>query len=403
MNNYLLSHHCQLQAAKRAIGACGGKTCNRLRLKWIAPVSLLVALLPIVQQEAQSAPEPFITNAITEGDNAFSSLGASLGCLPDDSSEGQSRFAVRAPDNSFGQGRVHFLSPLKIVNTLMSDSPGSGQRLGAELTFIGDINGDSTSDLVVTEPNLSQNSGALHVFVSAKDSASRYLHCSSIKSTQLYASHIFSPAQQNADSARLIVTKEERGLSDIELLSVLYDPSTGSCQFNSDLAGEAFNLEMPVLVAPQSCIDRLDVRRYTPGRILSKSADSAITMKCVEHTPIKVGPNTPGLPAPAANVRQRRVFLKGPRFSSRLEFLGYFWTIRLQQDDNPLAILQDIEEVSVTAKKKLELFTRRERVAIRNLSPGTYTVTYRPVFQSRRSRDQKILGKYSAKQFFTVQ
>jgi hypothetical protein len=55
----------------------------------------------------------------------------------------------------------------------------------------------------------------------------------------------------------------------------------------------------------------------------------------------------------------------------------------------------------VTAKKKLELFTRRERVAIRNLSPGTYTVTYRPVFQSRRSRDQKILGKYSAKQFFT--
>jgi hypothetical protein len=116
--------------------------------------------------------------------------------------------------------------------------------------------------------------------------------------------------------------------------------------------------------------------------------------------PIQVDPTTSTLPAPIIERRGTAVTLVAPRLvSSRFKFIGYFWTIIFRGTSRASEFV--VNKDSLTRKsKRREIFSRRERITLRNLAPGRYTATYRPVFQATKSQKGRMLGKSSAQLTF---
>jgi hypothetical protein len=171
---------------------------------------------------------------LTELGNPSSSFGSSVACSAPDSNVGHSWFAVGAPDENSGEGRVYIVKPSGIVTTLQSNAPGSAKNFGAAVTFFNDINGDSISDLAIGEPNPSGINGALHVFLSTGNGAAPFAYCASLVGAQSYASHIFSTSKQGVNSAQLVISRSASGAPGIESQTVSYNTFTGLCQFSAD-------------------------------------------------------------------------------------------------------------------------------------------------------------------------
>jgi hypothetical protein len=225
---------CSQRWSLATVGSCGLSVRDGSRSLRGALVLLLAFLALFFAQEVYAVPETWFTPVLTEIGNSSSSFGSAVACSAPDSSVGHSWFAVGAPGDSNGEGRVYIAKPSGIVSALQSNAPGSGKQFGAAVTFIGDINGDFTSDLAVGEPNPSGMSGTLHVYISTGNSMAPYSYCASLIGSELFASHILKTSKQVANSAQLVITRTLAGMPGIETRTVSYDTMTGLCQFTID-------------------------------------------------------------------------------------------------------------------------------------------------------------------------
>lgn len=147
---------------------------------------------------------------------------------------------------------------------------------------------------------------------------------------------------------------------------------------------------------------------FTPTPERSPTTEPTATPGVV--TPIPVGPRTSGLPAPEATLSKKTVTLVAPALRAanrKFRFIGYLFLVvrsstrasvgSLDTEGAPLAAL------SATRRKKREIFSKRNRITLRNLGSGTYTASYRPVFTQGTGRAAKrVLGRFSAKRVFRV-
>ena len=121
----------------------------------------------------------------------------------------------------------------------------------------------------------------------------------------------------------------------------------------------------------------------------------------VGGTPIPVDQNTRDLPAPEVAVNAKTVTITAAILRSKLKglkFVGYLFEVSSVSTKATLSIL----EVGAfgTSSKKRQILSKRNRITLRNLQPGTYTVSYRAVLRSKQKK--QILGKSSRPTRFAV-
>jgi hypothetical protein len=85
----------------------------------------------------------------------------------------------------------------------------------------------------------------------------------------------------------------------------------------------------------------------------------------------------------------------------KFPFIGWLFTIVSRNSKPQSAAALTVEALSVSAKKR-QLFSKRNRVALRNLKPGTYAVSYQPVFRRASGKNTRVLGRKSESASFTV-
>lgn len=171
------------------------------------PAALVVTYLVVCfayVTKTHAAPETWFEPVLTEIGNSSSGFGSSVACsnVGTFDSGNHSLFAVGAPQESSGDGKVHILSPNGVVQVLSAPMVGRGGGFGYSAIFIDDINGDTYQDLVVGEPNPSGFNGFIHVYLSTGVIAAPFSYCSSFSGPPSYGSSI----HQGAGSGVLIIS-----------------------------------------------------------------------------------------------------------------------------------------------------------------------------------------------------
>ena len=141
------------------------------------------------------------------------------------------------------------------------------------------------------------------------------------------------------------------------------------------------------------------------------TAGSAVTVEPTataapgsDGSPTPVDPKTGNLPAPVVSQTTKVVVIEAPRFitkDKKFPFIGWLFTILSRNSKPQSAAALTVEALSVSAKKR-QLFSKRNRVALRNLKPGTYAVSYQPVFRRASGKNTRVLGRKSKSASFTV-
>jgi hypothetical protein len=120
-----------------------------------------------------------------------------------------------------------------------------------------------------------------------------------------------------------------------------------------------------------------------------------------EETPIPVNQETRGLPAPQVDIEARGVSVTAPSLRStspRLKVWGYLFEILVGNERASFSVLT--VEALGGASKKRQVFSKKNRISLRGLKPGTYTVSYRAVFSSKKNK--RVLGRPSKAAVFTL-
>ena len=152
------------------------------------------------------------------------------------------------------------------------------------------------------------------------------------------------------------------------------------------------------------------------------SEPTATAEPAVADTLLAVDPTTRNLPAPEVVIKGRNITMsippatKGPGLVS---FLRKFFKLTRRQAvaaaaSTKLRIIWTVKRVGGTVvaaaeqgalssdSRKRETQTKRSKVALRNLSPGTYAASFRFVFYVQSPMKTTIMGKMSAKATFNV-
>lgn len=119
------------------------------------------ALADIPRAETWFEPTASLTGSAGERFGSSISCSAPVGT--------NSLIAIAAPGNNNSEGRVYIYNAgdtTSPIQTITSGSSGAGNRFGAAVSFIRDINGDNKGDLIISEPRPSQASAVLHAYVS---------------------------------------------------------------------------------------------------------------------------------------------------------------------------------------------------------------------------------------------
>jgi hypothetical protein len=592
--------------------AVGGR-CVSAVLCAILPLFAVVCNLEffVVTREARADAETWFTPVLSRVGTSSSTFGTSVACGNEDVGVGHSWFAVGAPDEVSGQGRVYIVGPSGIVQTLQSANPGSNQKFGYFVAFITDINGDTNYELVVGEPNPSGSNGYIHVYLSTGNPAAPFSHCKFASGVPSFGSYILQTSIVYSGSAQIVVGVPSTGVPGISGRRITYDVFTGTCDVVADNtygstgnfesrygqsigeiegasgsnlligapgltssaggvyqeeSGSAPALEFTgssaanlgasiasrflsplVAFSAPFALNTLSVRTHnqgvfsltavcdlqvpmtslpstasqslvhlsnvfdgfvgiSSGAVFGSYRDEAATGGSVvffgvqsstctslkqvnncaadptqkqgaaiaggpqcywteganavvvgspgfssnsgridiylentesespspctvptntptptstptatptleqaltpapgfDSTPIMVEPSTGGLPAPNATVAGKNVAIVAPLLVGKtLKFIGYQFVVTLIRSSRSTLAVDTVAVLRTSAKKR-EIFSKRNRISLRNLAPGSYAVTYRPVFQSPKSRSKRILGKTSARGTFQV-
>ena len=131
---------------------------------------------------------------------------------------------------------------------------------------------------------------------------------------------------------------------------------------------------------------------------------TAIAAPGSDGSPIPVDPKTSNLPAPVVLQNGKIVLIEARQCTTKdkkFPFIGWLFTIVSRNSKPQSAAALTVEALSVSAKKR-QLFSKRNRVALRNLKPGTYAVSYQPVFRRASGKNTRVLGRKSESASFTV-
>jgi hypothetical protein len=124
---------------------------------------------------AHSAPETIVDPAIIiYGSETDARFGTSVSCSEAHANTSdRSYVAVGAPEADQGAvneaGKVYIYDPTTtptLLQTITPPSAGNLKHFGRAVAFIKDTNGDSIDELVIGEPNESQATGAIHLYLS---------------------------------------------------------------------------------------------------------------------------------------------------------------------------------------------------------------------------------------------
>lgn len=120
-----------------------------------------------------------------------------------------------------------------------------------------------------------------------------------------------------------------------------------------------------------------------------------------EGTRIPVNQRTSALPAPQVKIGTKNVSVTAPLLRSTsplLRFTGWLFEISVGGKRASFSALK--VEALRRASKKRQIFSKRNRISLRGLKSGIYTVSYRAVFRSKKKT--QLLGKPSKAAIFTV-
>jgi hypothetical protein len=195
-------------------------------LLWLVMAATLV---PTFCSNVWAEPETWIEPILSLTGNSSSGFGASVACSGEDPEAGHSWYAVGAPDEASGQGRVHILNTNRVVQTLQSTSPGNNKRFGYFVSFIRDVNGDSINELVVGEPNPSGANGYLHVYLSTADVTAPFIHCTSVSGSPSFGSHFLQTVLVLSGTAEVVVGAPTASPPRISTHRITYDNFAGTC------------------------------------------------------------------------------------------------------------------------------------------------------------------------------
>jgi hypothetical protein len=188
-------------------------------------IFLLITIIAFPLFNALAAPETWFAPVITETGNPSSSFGSSVACSSEIAAIGHSWFAVGAPDESSGSGRVYIMNPSGVTQTLQAPTPTVNARFGYFISFISDINGDLREDLVVGEPNSSLVAGKIYIFISNGSNTAPFTYCGSQTGAVSFGSFILATSNAAFGSAEIIVSTPYSSL--IEAFDVTHN--LGSC------------------------------------------------------------------------------------------------------------------------------------------------------------------------------
>lgn len=124
---------------------------------------------------------------------------------------------------------------------------------------------------------------------------------------------------------------------------------------------------------------------------------------------IPVDPTTSNLPAPTVVVNRKTVVIQAPQLVTKkanVKLSGFQFTI--ERTSRTAASASEystfgFEAFAAKQLKKREILSRLNRITLRNLGVGVYTVSYRPVFTVKKGKlTKRVFGKLSAKATFSI-
>lgn len=126
----------------------------------------LFALLPCVAAGDISRPETWFEPSVSLTGSSGERFGATIACSG--ANAGNSYIAVGAPEYNNGEGRVYMYNAQDFsipIQTIASSVPAQGNRFGAAVTFIRDINEDGKEDLLISEPKPNGAAATLRAYL----------------------------------------------------------------------------------------------------------------------------------------------------------------------------------------------------------------------------------------------
>ncbi len=211
------------------LGHTGGvstrrKGCPSNCLLLMTVLSALVGLI----NEVRAAPETWLNPIQSIEGNAGSGFGSALACS-DSVGPNPSYFAIGAPQENSGEGRVYIAGPSGIITTITPPGLGGTGNFGAAVTFVRDINGDSIDELVIGEPDSDGASGYVHMYLSTGVAADPYMFCGNRMQGVSFGAAIIQTSATIFGGVQIAVGAPLSSPPSVEAFNIT--DSMGSCTF----------------------------------------------------------------------------------------------------------------------------------------------------------------------------
>lgn len=131
-----------------------------------------------VYRGSSASPAPMVFDSTLFGPSPNAEFGAAIAPLGDLRGDGRARIGIGAPGANGNTGRVfvHTGTPTGVGTTASASFPGTaaGDRAGLAIAGSADVNGDSTSDMLIALPGTSGGAGAVLAYPGSRSSGQRH-------------------------------------------------------------------------------------------------------------------------------------------------------------------------------------------------------------------------------------
>lgn len=155
---------------------------------FVPTAALIVAIMLSLSGQAIAAPETWFNPTQTFTGSSLSSFGSAISCSSEYGGVGPSYFAIGAPSEASGEGRVHIYGLTGRVQTLTAPMPHSPGDFGYAVAFVPDLNDDLIDELAVGEPG---GAGIVHIYLSTGSPTEPYVHCGAESHSHGFGSFIY--------------------------------------------------------------------------------------------------------------------------------------------------------------------------------------------------------------------
>ena len=202
---------------------------GRARFRLGPSIALLLLVLFSLPETASADPETWFNPAHTFTGAASSGFGSAVSCSSEVAGLGHSYFAVGAPQEASGEGRVHIYGPSGLIQTLAAPIADNTGNFGYAVAYVKDINNDSIDELAVGEPNSGGAGGIVHMFLSTGGLEVPYVHCGTRSGDDGFGSFILPMSNLVFSGVRIVVSHARSA----EISSWVVTEIGGVCMFAS--------------------------------------------------------------------------------------------------------------------------------------------------------------------------